>query len=61
MIIGSRFQNRITNVSGGYPWEIITYCGDINGGFIEYLAGISIVESLGGINDYWLAISKLNH
>jgi len=26
MIIGSRFQNRIISVSGGYPQGIITYC-----------------------------------
>jgi hypothetical protein len=30
----------------GYQWEIITYLCDINGGFIQYSAGISIAKSI---------------
>jgi len=35
IIFGSRFQNRIISLSGGYPREIITYLGGINCSFIR--------------------------
>jgi hypothetical protein len=46
MIISSGFQNRIISLLNGYQWEIITYLCDINGGFIQYSAGISIAKSI---------------